>query len=174
MTVTSCLRDSGELDSVGGPAYIATVIDQTPSAANIVSYAEIVKEKATLRKIIDICSGVVQKAYDQEFEDLDKFLNETESQVFQIAEKSKSTGLVPARDLIKASLDRIEYLYNQKTTITGVPSGFPDLDKFTSGFQPGELIIIAARPSMGKTAFVLNIAQNVALREEKISCVLLP
>jgi replicative DNA helicase len=167
LTVTSALKDTGELDSVGGAAYIATIIDQTPSAANISSYAEMVREKSTLRKIIEVCSTSVQKAYDQEFDDLDKFLGETESQVFQISEKTRKTGLIAARELIKQSLDRIEYLYGQKSSITGVPSGFPDLDKFTSGFQPGELIIIAARPSMGKTAFVLNIAQNVALREKK-------
>jgi replicative DNA helicase len=167
LTVTSSLRDSGDLDSIGGPAYLATIIDQTPSAANIISYAEIVKEKATLRRMISVCGDVVEKAYEQNFEDMDKFLNETESEIFQIAERSKSAGLIPASQIIKQSLDRIEYLYNQKASITGVPSGFPDVDKFTSGFQPGEMIIVAARPSMGKTAFVLNIAQNVALREKR-------
>src|SRR5471030_2558007 len=105
LTVTSALRDMGDLEAVGGPAYIATVIDQTPSSANIVSYADIVREKSTLRKLIEVCGGVVQKAYDQEFDDLDKFLNETEANVFQISERSKSTGLVPARELIKQSLD---------------------------------------------------------------------
>ncbi len=167
LTVTSCLRDSTDLDSIGGPSYLADIIDQTPSAANIVSYAEIVKEKATLRRIIDVCGEAVQKAYDQSFDELDKFLNETESNVFQIAEKSKTSGLEAASKIIKQSLDRIEFLYNQKSNITGVPSGFSDVDKFTSGFQSGDLVIIAARPSMGKTAFVLNIAQNVALREKK-------
>jgi replicative DNA helicase len=155
------------LDVVGGAAYLATVIDQTPSSANITSYAEIVKSKSTLRKVIEICSDAVEKAYDQTFDDLDKFLNETESQVFQIAEKSKSAGLIPASEIIKSSLDRIEYLYQQKAAITGIPSGFSDLDKFTNGFQPGELVIVAARPSMGKTALVLNMAQHMALREKK-------
>ena len=94
-------------------------------------------------------------------------MNETESNVFTIAEKSKSSGLVPAAEIIKTSLDRIEYLYQQKSAITGIASGFSDLDKMTNGFQPSDLIIIAARPSMGKTALVLNIAQHVALREKK-------
>lgn len=167
LTVTSALRDSNDLDAIGGAAYLATTIDQTPSSANIASYAEMVKEKATLRKLIDVCGDAVQKAYEQEFDEIDKFLNETEANVFQIAERSKSTGLIPAKEIIKASLDRIEFLYQQKSNITGVASGYVDLDRYTSGFQPGELIIIAARPSMGKTAFVLNIAQNVALREKK-------
>src|ERR1700722_2890709 len=87
LTVTSALRDSGELDAIGGAAYLATVIDQTPSSANITSYAEIVKSKSTLRKVIEVCGDAVEKAYDQSFDDLDKFLNETESNVFQIAEK---------------------------------------------------------------------------------------
>jgi replicative DNA helicase len=167
LTVTSSLRDAGDLDAIGGAAYLATIIDQTPSSANIANYAEMVKEKSTLRKLIEICGDAVEKAYDQQFEDVDKFLNETESEVFKIAEKSKSSGLVPASSLIKQSLDKIEYLYNQKSAMIGVPSGFTDLDKFTSGFQAGDLIIIAARPSMGKTAFCLNIAQHVAIREKK-------
>lgn len=167
LTVTSWLRDSGDLESIGGPAYIATVIDQTPSSANITYYSEIVKEKSTLRRLIDTCGDVVEKAYSQGFEDMEKFLNETEAGIFQISERAKTVGLIPASQLIRQSLDRIEYLYNQKSNITGVPSGFPDVDKFTSGFQPGDLVILAARPSMGKTAFALNIAQNVTLREKK-------
>jgi replicative DNA helicase len=167
LTVTSSLRDSGELELVGGASYLATIIDQTPSSANITSYAEMIKEKSTLRKLIDICGNAVEAAYAQDFEDVDRFLNETESEVFKIAEKSKSSGLVPVSSIIKGSLDKIELLYNQKTDMTGVSSGFTDLDKFTNGFQPSDLVIIAARPSMGKTAFVLNIAQHVALREKK-------
>ncbi len=167
LTVTSYLRDSGELELIGGASYLATIIDQTPSSANITSYAEMIKEKSTLRKLIDICGSAVEAAYAQDFEDVDRFLNETESEVFKIAEKSKSSGLVPVSSIIKGSLDKIELLYNQKTDMTGVSSGFVDLDKFTNGFQPSDLIIIAARPSMGKTAFVLNIAQHVALREKK-------
>jgi replicative DNA helicase len=167
LTVTSSLRDLGDLEPVGGASYLATIIDQTPSSANITTYAEIIKEKSTLRKLITICGDAVEKAYGQDFEDVDKFLNETESEVFKIAEKSKTSGLVPAGSIIKQSLEKIEFLYNQKSSMTGVSSGFTDLDKFTSGFQSSDLIIVAARPSMGKTAFVLNIAQHVALREKK-------
>ncbi len=167
LTITSSLRDSGELDAIGGTSYLATIVDQTPSSANIVHYAEIVKEKSTTRRLITICSEIVEKAYNQDFEDLDKFLNEAESGVFQVAEKSKKAGLVPASSIIKASLDKIEYMYNAKAAVTGVATGFTDFDKMTSGLQSGDLVIIAARPSMGKTAFALNIAQHVALREKK-------
>lgn len=167
LTVTSALRDAGDLEAVGGTAYLATIVDQTPSSANIVHYAELMKEKATMRKLIEVCSGIVEKAYSQDFEDIDKFLNEAESSVFQVAEKSKKAGLVPASSIIKSSLDKIEFLYNQKSAVTGVATGFTDFDKMTSGLQPGDLVIIAARPSMGKTAFALNIAQHVSLREKK-------
>ncbi len=167
LTITSWLRDSGDLDHIGGTSYLATIIDLTPSSANIIHYAEIVKEKSTLRRLIDTCSNIVERSYSQDFDDIDKFLNESESGVFQIAEKSKKAGLIPASLIIKASLDRIEYLYNQKAAITGLATGFTEFDKMTSGLQPGDLVIIAARPSMGKTAFALNIAQNVSLREKK-------
>ncbi|MCC6278833.1 MAG: replicative DNA helicase, partial [Oligoflexia bacterium] len=167
LTVTAAMRDSGDLDSVGGTGYIATLIDQTPSSANIHTYAEMVKEKSTLRRLLETCTSITERAYEQSFDDLDSFLNEAESKVFQIAERAKGTGLAHVSTIIKSSLDRIEQLYNQKTSMTGVASGFSDLDKMTSGFQPGDLIIVAARPSMGKTALVLNIAQHVALREKK-------
>lgn len=167
LTVTSVLRDSGSLDAVGGTAYLASVIDITPSAANIVHYADLIKSKATLRKVIDVCGSYIEKAYDQSFEDQEKFLNEFESEVFKVAERAKASGLVPARDIIKSSLEKIEELYQKKAEVTGVASGFTDLDKMTSGFQPGDLIIIAARPSMGKTALVLNIAQHVVLKDKR-------
>ncbi len=167
ITITSFLRDSGDLDGVGGASAIATIIEQTPSAANIEHYAELMKSKATLRKVIEICGGAVEDAYEQASEGIDKFLNELESKMFNITEKSRGVGLTPARDIIRASLDKIEQLYNQKASITGVASGFTDLDRMTSGFQPGDLIIVAARPSMGKTALVLNIAQHVAFRDKK-------
>src|ERR1017187_7352888 len=95
LTVTSTLRDSGDLDAIGGPAYLASLIDQTPSAANIISYAEMIREKSTLRRLIDTCGDLVERSYTQEFDELDRFLNEAEASIFQIAEKSKTSGLVP-------------------------------------------------------------------------------
>lgn len=167
VTVTSELRDQGELEGIGGAAYLVHIIDQTPSSANIVSYGEMVKEKSTLRKLIDTCSGTIEKAFNQDFEDVDKFLNETEANIFEVAGKSKTAGLVLAKEVIKDSLDKIEQLYQQKTSLSGLSCGFHDLDRYTSGFQPGDMIIVAARPSMGKSAFVFNMAQNISLRQKK-------
>lgn len=167
ITVTSFLKDQGELDAIGGPAFIASIIDQTPSAANISHYADLVKEKSTLRRLIEACSNIIERSFGQDFDDMDRFLNESEASVFQVAEKTRSAGLVPANEIIKASLDKIEQLYNLKTAVTGVPTGFIDFDKMTSGMQPGDLVIIAARPAMGKTAFALNIAQHASLREKR-------
>ncbi|MBK9293720.1 MAG: replicative DNA helicase [Oligoflexia bacterium] len=167
ITITSFLKDQGDLDLIGGASFIANIIDQTPSAANIVHYAELVKEKSLLRKLIDTCSNIIEKAFEQNFQDMDRFLNESEAAIYQVAEKTRRVGLTPANQIIKTSLDKIEQLYNLKAAVTGVPTGFLDFDKMTSGLQPGDLIIIAARPAMGKTAFALNIAQHVALREKK-------
>lgn len=167
VTVSNYLMQSAQLDVIGGPTYLAEMMDQTPSTVNIKNYAQIVREKSVLRKIISVGSDFVEKAYTQDFADLDSFLNEVESSIFHVAEMTTNQDLVDASQLVKMSLERLEHLYATKGDITGVASGFYDLDKMTSGFQPGELIIIAARPSMGKTAFSLNVALSAALREKK-------
>src|SRR5690606_4662121 len=130
----------GDLEAIGGAGALATIIEQTPSAANIEHYAELMKSKATLRRVIEVCSTTIEQAYDLGSDAIDPFLNEFEAQMFNVTEKARGAGLTPARDIIRASLDRIEQLYNQKASITGVASGFTDLDRMTSGFQPGDLI----------------------------------
>lgn len=167
VTVSNYLMQNGQLDSIGGPTYLAEMMDQTPSTVNIKNYAQIVREKSTLRKIITTSSEFVEKAFAQDFSDLDSFLNEVEGAIFRIAEMSTNNDLMDASQLVKISLENLEKLYATKGDITGLASGFYDLDKLTAGFQPGELVIIAARPSMGKTAFSLNIALSAALREKK-------
>jgi replicative DNA helicase len=167
VTISNYLMQTGQLDIVGGPTYLAEMMDQTPSTVNIKSYATIVREKSLLRRIIHTSHDFIEKAYTQEFVDLDSFLNHVESEVFKIAETTSSNDLVDASQLVKISLEKLEQLYAQKGEVTGVGSGFFELDKMTSGFQPGELIIVAARPSMGKTAFSLNLALNATLREKK-------
>lgn len=167
ITVTNLLRDRRELEEIGNTAYIADLINQTPTSANITTYAKIVKEKSLLRRLISACNEIVQKSFQQDFENVDSFLDHVETKIFSLAEQKNTHGLISVSDLIKQSIDRIETLFVQKVSITGTPSGFIELDNMTSGFQPGELIIIAARPSMGKTAFSLNIAQHAALREKK-------
>jgi len=167
VTVSNLLMEKGDLETVGGATYLAEMIDQTPSAANIVSYAKIVHEKALLRRVISTSQDFITKAYDGDFEDLDAFMDTLESKVFHLTEASSQGGLVDASSLVKASLEKLESLYGQQLTVTGIPSGFTELDELTSGFQPGELIVIAARPSMGKTALSLNLALHATLREKK-------
>ncbi len=167
ITVSNLLTEKKELDAIGGPSYLAEVMNATPTAAHIESYAQIVHEKALLRKLIHMSGEIIEKAFNESYENVESFLDEVEGQIFAIAEKKKTNGLIGAAELIKDSMNRLTELFERKAEFTGIPSGFGALDKMTSGFQPGELSIIAARPSMGKTAFSLNIAQHVTLREKK-------
>lgn len=167
VTISNYLMAKNELDEIGGATGLAEMMDQTPSTANILSYAKIVQEKSLLRRLISISQGFIDKSYDQSFEDIESFFDSVEADVFQVAQKKATAGLIGASDLVKASLEKLEYLYTQKMAVTGVPSGFAELDDVTAGFQQGDLIIIAARPSMGKTAFSLNVALHAALREKK-------
>lgn len=167
ITVSNLLTDKKELDAIGGPAYLAEVMNSTPTAAHIESYAKIVHEKALLRKLIHMSAEITEKAFSESYESVESFLDEVEGQIFAVTEKKKTQGLVGAAELIKDSMNRLTALFEAKAEFTGIPSGFTQLDKLTSGFQPGEMTIIAARPSMGKTAFSLNIAQHVVLREKK-------
>lgn len=167
VTVGNWLNDKGDLESVGGIPYLVELIEQTPTSVNIGTWAKIVHDKAILRKVIHLNQQYIQKAFDQDFEDLPGFINSFESQVFSLAQEKQSTGLVQANDIVKGSLEKLESLYGKNLTVTGVPSGWPELDNLTSGFQPGEMCIIAARPSMGKTAFCLNLAVHAAIRNKK-------
>lgn len=167
VTISNLLMTQQELELVGGAAYLADVIDQTPSTANLTSYAQIVKDKSFLRKLIAASQSFVDRAYKEEFENVGAFVDQIEGEVFQLAEKKSMTGLVDASELIKVSLEKLEDLYAQKMAVTGVPSGFTELDNLTAGFQPGELIVIAARPSMGKTALSLNVAMNAVMHQKR-------
>lgn len=166
ITVSNLLSERKELEQIGGPSYLAEVMNQTPSSAHIAVYAKIVHERALLRKLISMSGEVIEKAYSESYSSVESFLDEVESEIFSIAEK-KQTGLASAAELIKISIDKLTELSAQKQSTTGVSSGFDQLDKLTAGFQAGEMTIIAARPSMGKTAFSLNIAQHAAIREKK-------
>ena len=165
VTLKEELSRGGDLDDVGGPAYIASLADGVPRATNVEYYARIVKEKATLRELIYAANKILTNAYGADQES-DLILDEAESAIFSVADDRLKAGFVPMRDLVKESFPKIELLFEQKKLITGVPSGFVDLDTMTRGFQGGDLVIIAARPSMGKTSLVLNIAQHVALQPE--------
>jgi len=166
VTLKDELTRSGELDEVGGPAYVASLTDGVPRSANVEYYARIVKEKSTLRRLIQSATEVLTRAYDAE-EEADNLLDEAERSIFQIAEHRLRSGFVPLSQLVNTGYELIEKLQEHKGLVTGVPSGFVDLDEMTSGFQKSDLVIVAARPSMGKTSLVLNIALHCATEAAK-------
>ncbi len=166
ITLTNELRKIDQLDSIGGASYIASLIDSVPTAANIEYYAKIVKEKSILRKLIQTSTEIITQSYEDRG-DVEVFLDEAERAIFDISEKRVRPSFFSIRDVVKESFKTIERLFQKKELVTGVPSGFKELDRMTAGFQPSDLIIIAGRPSMGKTAFCLNVAQYAAV-ENKI------
>ncbi|QOJ21185.1 MAG: replicative DNA helicase [Gammaproteobacteria bacterium] len=171
ITVAESMENSAELQTVGGLAYIGTIVQNTPSAANIKRYAEIVRERAIMRNLAQIGVQITDSAYNPVGRSAADLLDEAEAKVFEIAEEGArgKEGFVGIQPLLKQVVERIELLYSQDnpSNVTGIASGFHDLDQKTSGFQPGDLIIVAGRPSMGKTAFSLNIAEHVALELNK-------
>lgn len=167
VTVAESLENAAELSGVGGLAYLAALAQNTPTAANIRRYAEIVRERAVMRKLVEVGSSIAESAYNPLGRDAQQLLDEAEARIFQIAEggKRSTQGFLDMKTLLPQVADRIDTLYQRDnhSDVTGIPTGFSDLDSMTSGMQPGDLIIVAGRPSMGKTAFSLNIAENVAL-----------
>lgn len=163
VTLAEELTREGAIQEVGGPAYLAALVDGVPRSTNVEYYAKIVKEKATLRRLIESAQQIASSAYDAE-DDAEVILDEAERAIFQIADKQMRTGFTPLRDLVHQSFTTIEQLQAHQNVVTGVPTGFTDLDEMTSGLQPSDLIIVAARPSMGKTSFTLNIAQHVGVK----------
>jgi len=136
-----------------------------PSAANIAHYAKMIREKALLRRLMNAATEIIEKGYDAE-SNVDGYIDEAEKMIFQVAENKFKPAFSPIKDFVMENVKTIERLYERKQTVTGVPTGFTDLDRLTSGLQNSDLIIIAGRPSMGKTAFSMNIAQNVATMKD--------
>lgn len=167
ITVSNTLQATGSFESAGGTDYLVELVNKTVSAANVKAYVQIVKEKSLLRRMISTGSEIIEKAYTEDFASSDQFLDESEERFYKLGAKTRSEGLVNPMDVVKTSLIKIEDLYKRKADITGVATGFTQLDRMTSGMHSGELTIIAARPSMGKTAFSLNMAQHMALRQKK-------
>ncbi len=165
VTLREELGRAGQLEEVGGPAYIAALTDGVPKSANIEYYARIVKEKSTLRSLIHSANKILADAYEAEQEP-DLLLDEAERAIFAIAEGRIRAGFVPLRELVQGSFATIEQLQQHKGMVTGVPTGFIDLDEMTSGLQPSDLVLVAARPSMGKTSFVLNVAQYIGTQTD--------
>jgi replicative DNA helicase len=165
VTITEYLKKQKELESVGGAGYVSMLLDAIPSAANISHYLKIVQEKAILRRLINAATGIVSRCYD-DGEDVSDVLDDAEREIFDISQHRRSQGFVKIGDLIKHSIETVESLYQKKEYVTGIASGYTDLDTMTAGFQPSDLIIIAARPSMGKTSLALNIAEHAAITEK--------
>ena len=167
VTVAEALRGRDELENAGGLAYLAALAGNTPSAANIRRYAEIVRERAVLRRLVDTATQIADSAYAPAGRNASQLLDEAEARVFEIAEAGHrgGGGFQKLKPLLVQAMERIDELYHRDSDsdVTGVPTGFTDLDSKTSGLQPGDLVIVAGRPSMGKTAFSLNIAESVAI-----------
>ncbi|GMR08863.1 MAG: replicative DNA helicase [Gammaproteobacteria bacterium] len=168
VTLSEILRNLNELDDAGGLAYLGTLARNTPSAANIKSYATIVRENSVLRQLAAIGVDISNSAYNPEGRSMAELLDTAEQKVFQIAEQGAhgKHSFLGMKDLLVKVVDRIDTLYRSDSDVTGVSTGFNDLDKLTSGFQEGDLVIIAGRPSMGKTSFAMNIAEHVAINEK--------
>ncbi len=163
ITVRAELESMGKLDNVGGLEYLAELPEKVPTTANAMKYIKIVEEKSVLRKLIKTANEIIELGYNPT-EDVDDIMEGAEKKIFNIMQDKDQKGYSPLKDVLVESFTKLEELYNRKQHITGVPSGFTDLDYRTAGFHGSELILIAARPAMGKTAFALNIATNAALR----------
>jgi len=169
ITTSEHLEQHDKLDEAGGFAYLAELAKNTPSAANVVSYAKIIKERAIVRELIGVAHDIAEVGYNPEGRDSADVLDMAESKVFEIAEKrtGENEGPRNVESVLGKTIDRLEQLVKNNKAVTGVSTGFVDLDKKTSGMQPSDLIIVAARPSMGKTTFAMNLAENAMMLEEK-------
>ncbi|HPQ80526.1 MAG TPA: DnaB-like helicase N-terminal domain-containing protein, partial [bacterium] len=168
VTVTAALKTAGALESIGGAAYLAQLVDRVPSAANVASYAKIIRDKAVRRRLIEGATEIADVGYADEG-DVDEFVDGAEKLIFEVAQKRLKKGFTPVKEIVKDSFKAIEQLYERRELITGVPTGYGDLDRLTCGLQRSDLIIIAGWPSMGKTAFALNIVEHAAI-EAGITC----
>ncbi|MDQ6831433.1 MAG: replicative DNA helicase [Gemmatimonadota bacterium] len=162
LTISEELSRRGELDAAGGKEYLGFLVDAVPTAANIEYHAKIVREKALMRRLIETSTAIVSEAFEGKLT-ASELLDEAESKIFQVSQSRGNQGFTRIKELMWPTMEKIEALQRGGKSITGVASGFTDLDELTSGFQPSDLIIVAARPSMGKTALVLNIAQHAAI-----------
>lgn len=169
ITLSETLAATGDLQDVGGLSYLGMLAKDTPSAANIVSYANIVRDRSVLRQLIHVGTDISDSAFNPDGRDTAELLESAERQVFQIAEQRQrgQGGFMPIKSLLAQAVNKIETLFEQEGSITGASTGFTDLDEMTSGLQPSDLVIVAGRPSMGKTTIAMNMAENVAIKGDK-------
>lgn len=166
VTVTNYLNNESKLDKVGGIAFVTALANVVPTAANVIYHANIVREKADLRHLINTATDIAGMAYEAA-DDVADVIDKSEKMIMEVANRQNVSAFTPMKDIVIETFDKINLLYESKGGLTGIPSGFRDLDALTSGLQASDLILVAARPSMGKTAFTLNIAANVALKSKK-------
>ncbi len=165
VTLTSLLNDTKRLEAVGGASYLASLTSIVPVTANITAYARIIKQKSVLRNLINTSSDIANRCFEEQ-DDIDKLVDEAEQSIFDIAGRKNATVFTPLKNIIPESFKTVQRLYERKELITGVPTGYIDLDRITSGLQSSDLVVLAGRPSMGKTALAMNIAQHAALVEK--------
>lgn len=165
VTLAANLQSRQLLESIGGHAYLATLVDYVPTAANIVYYCRLVKEKAIARHLISVATDIATSGYAGG--NMEQVLDQAEKAIFEIAENRTRPSYFAVREILKDTFKNIEKLYERKELVTGVPTGYTDLDRMTAGLQPGDLVVVAGRPSMGKTAFCLNIAEYAAVKSER-------
>ncbi|WP_369823697.1 MULTISPECIES: replicative DNA helicase [Sporosarcina] len=166
VTIAEELKVKNELEDVGGISYITELANAVPTAANIVYYANIVEEKALLRRLIRVATDIVEDGYTRE-DEVEALLGEAEKKMMEVSNRKNAGDFRHIKDVLVETYDNIELLHTRKGDVTGIPTGFRDLDQITAGFQRNDLIIVAARPSVGKTAFALNVAQNVATKTDE-------
>jgi len=167
VTLNEDLQRTGEVDRAGGLEYLAELMDAVPTAANIEYHARIVREKALLRRLIDASQEIIRDAFAPGEREVEAVLDQAEARIFQVAQSHEREGFVRIKDLLWPTFEEIERLQESGSPVTGVPSGFTDLDKMTTGLQKGDLVIVAARPSMGKTSWVMNVAANAAIEHRR-------
>ena len=169
ITLSEALEKKGELEDAGGLAYLGTLAKDTPSAANIKAYANIVRDRSVLRQLIHVGTEITDSAFNTEGRETTELLGNAERRVFEIAEQRQrgESGFSSIKTLLAQAVDKIETLFEQEGSITGASTGFTDFDEMTSGLQPADLIIVAGRPSMGKTAIAMNMAENIAIKGDK-------
>lgn len=165
LSLSNRLEEKGQLEKIGGSSYLTSLVNSVPSSSNIVHYAKVVQKKSTLRKLIGVAGEITELGYN-ESEDVEKVLDEAEQKLFSVSQKYIKQDFVPIRSILEAAFNRIDELHKGDHKLRGVPSGYPDLDNILAGFQKSDLVILAARPSIGKTTLALDLARQVAVQQK--------
>lgn len=165
LSLSNRLEEKGQLETIGGSSYLATLVNTVPSSSNVSHYAKVVQKKSTLRKLIETASEIVELGYHEE-EDVDKLLDEAEQKLFAVSQKYIKQDFVPIRSILESAFNRIDELHKGDHQLRGIPTGYTDLNNILAGFQKSDLIILAARPSIGKTTLALDFARKIAVKEK--------